>query len=206
MEIVIDKEHRYSVDGEFYPSITQIIVEAGLTNLSVVSDELLERARAFGTACHLACRFWDEGKLDESKLDPALRPYLDSWIKFMREVKPLWFEIEKPLVSQKLKLAGTPDRVGIIGGVISIVDLKTSAVVHVSAEIQTAGYKLLHNENYKDPVLHRYTVKLGPDGYKMKQHTDDITDEKVLYCSLQIYKWKEAKRLTNKFYEEVETI
>ena len=199
--IHITENHVYYIDGVIIPSVTQIITEAGLTNFSKCSEEVLERARDFGSNVHLACKYWDEQKLNEKTLDGNIRPYLDGWIKFTKEIKPMWSNTETPLYSKKYGFAGTPDRIGILNKCKVIVDIKTSSVVSASTAIQLAGYEILSSAT----LIKRYSVKLEPDKYTLREYTDRIDTNVFLSC-LQLYRWKEKNNLVDKFYESTETI
>lgn len=102
-----ESEHAYALDGVRIPSVTQI--------LSFQQD--LSRIPAWtslrGTAFHLATEYDDAGDLDESSVDPLVRPHLDAYRKWKAATRPsfggtelrVWGEIDG------LKFAGTIDRV-----------------------------------------------------------------------------------------------
>jgi len=97
--------HRYALDGERLPSVTQILQAADIINFSRVPQPILLAARDRGAAVHQACHYYNEDDLDvEAFADefPAYWPYLSAWITFRREsgfqIATSWDEIAGGLI------------------------------------------------------------------------------------------------------------
>lgn len=131
-----------------YPSVTKILVAAGLIDMSCVPKDILERALQFGSAVHKAVELNDLGTLDRDKLSPPLLPYLEGWQKFLKDynivIEPS--ELEKQFTSVKYGFTGKPDRWPIIKGKRTIVEIKSSTIMIPATEIQSAGYQILLEE------------------------------------------------------------
>lgn len=181
--------HTYRVNGRIVPSVTQIITSAGLSDYSHVAPQVLELACDFGRACHLACELWDNGELDEAKLDVALVPYLDGWKKFCDHYATKILSSEKRVASAKYGYAGTADKIAVIGGDLCIIDLKTSTAVAPCTALQTAAYQQAYEESTGNIIGRRFAVQLLPGAYKITGYKDK-SDFRVFLSALQIHNWK----------------
>lgn len=166
--------HEYRFAGQVVPSVTQIL--APLTDLSLVDEDVLRRAKLFGTAVHLACELHDRGTLNESALDPNLRPYLQAWRSFCADHGALWQHVEARVYHPTLRYAGTLDRQGQVDGFPSIVDIKSGSSLYPSVGPQLAAYAQAHAVQTHSPamgcVYRRYAVRLHESGYELKQYSD----------------------------------
>lgn len=190
------ESHVYELGGVKIPSLSEILTQAGVSDYSNVSEEILRKSAAFGKAVHLACQYFDRGSLDESTLDCNLKPYLTGWINFCEDFKCEWLVIEEPMCSKKLMYGTTPDRIGCVKGRISGVEIKATAKLMASTAIQTAAHAMAYNETAPRgmKILDRYGVLLLPDGvnernYKMEKYKKK-SDESVFRSALNIYNWK----------------
>ena len=169
-------KHEYRWGGAVVPSVTQILQP--LTDLSYVDADVLQRAKDFGTAVHYACELHDTNRLDEAALDPALRPYLNGWRKFCSNTGAVWSLVESRVYHPTLRYAGTLDRMGLVDGFPSIVDIKSGTALYQSVGPQLAAYAQAHAIGAKEPHMggayRRYAVRLYPDGYELKQYTSPL--------------------------------
>jgi hypothetical protein len=194
MALLFDKErHAYYLDGTLVPSVTQILRESGLFALDLNPTEqwaidVLNKARARGTAVHQLVHYWNENDLDWASVDPRWRPYLDAWVRYCveRQVQPLLCEFR--LASRRLRCAGTGDLLCEIDGSGWLIDFKTGDPEDVAADLQTAGYLTMAFEwAAEDPklaaVLRRFqiwrraSVRLMATG---KYHTTEYRDMRQL--------------------------
>ena len=179
-----EKDHVYLLDGKVIPSCTQILQGVGLIQFNGVSPDVLQRAAAFGTACHRACHLDDLGDLDEQSLDPNLKPYLDAWRTFRGDLK--FDSIEQPLWHPVYGFAGTPDRFVVGYPQPTIYDIKTGTTVYPVTAIQLAGYAILADI----PTARRLVVQLKPDGKYQVHEFKERTDRGVFLSALSVYKWR----------------
>jgi hypothetical protein len=185
-----DERHEYTVDGKVIPSVTQILQDVGLIDLSAIPADRLEAAREFGIAVHSACELSDKGELDESTLDDNLVPYLEAWNKFKKDTHIFLLECERPFFSSTYGFAGTPDRIGMIS-LPTIIDIKSTAGLNPITELQTAGYGILYEENkIGQRSYNRMGVLLKPDGtYKVHKYRNESDKNSFLSC-LAVYNLK----------------
>lgn len=163
-------KHKYSVDGIPIPGVTKTLQEIGLIDFSHVPAERLELALRFGTMVHLATELYDSGDLNDTKLDPNLRPYLDGWIKYKKDTMLVIEGIEERVMSKKYRYAGTLDRRVIKYGRRTVVDISTSVDFSIAKALQTEAYKQAYNEGkqIQDKIKDREIVLLNDKGtYKL---------------------------------------
>lgn len=146
--------HIGKVDGEIWPSVTQLLQEFKLVDFSNVPDERLEFKRILGTRVHAATVLIDNGSFDEDHAKekfPEILPYLESYRKFrtIEDFEPIHKEMR--LFSKLWKFHGAPDESGINLGIhhdrLCIVDYKCTWAMYASAGPQLYGYEMLIREN-----------------------------------------------------------
>jgi hypothetical protein len=164
-------------DGVVVPSNTQVLRFSG----HGVSNFYTEDGREVGKAAHLACRFYDEGRLDWASLEPPLgddqktvllklkvKKRLESYIKFREDTVFTADLVEFLAYSEELNVAGQIDRTGTFWGSDRhvLLDLKGGAE-HDWHGYQTAGYTLM--EFPTNPYhITRGCVYLKDDGSRAK--------------------------------------
>ncbi len=166
-ELIFDEEtHKYFLNGEEVPSVTQIC--SPLTaNKYGAGQAIIQMAARRGTAVHEYCELIDYGAMPE-EVEPELVGYITAYQKFLRDYRPEWHYIEKQLADTQLKFAGTLDRMGVIDGKRTIVDIKTTASMDraskISLAVQMAGYGILAISNDMGEVEQSLGVQLKKDG------------------------------------------
>lgn len=196
-----EKDHTYELNGtKALFSVTEVLQKAGLINYSFLSQWQREQAMSLGKAIHTATRYEDEKDLDEDSVIEAVHPYLASWRKFKKETGWENYDIEKPLFSPKLKIAGTPDRIGTMNLTTSVVPEKyllRTTVLDIkkgkpqAAGEQTAGYQIMYDEINKTPlpIKLRMAVVLNKKGdYSLEFYEDDfdlVVFRSAYFCALR---------------------
>lgn len=173
--------HVYTVDGEVYPSVTQILMAEGFID----STWFTEWSRERGKLVHLCAHLDDTGELDEDTVDPALAPYLEAYRRFKRETEFIASGSEVQMVNTSYRFAGTLDKVGTFkDATCAIIDLETGSHQPVKA-LQTAAYEILKGSPYK-----RFALQLKANGhYKLHPFTNR-QDRQIFLSALTIYHWK----------------
>ena len=173
--------HIYTVDGEQYPSVTQILLAEGFID----STWFTEWSRQRGKFAHLCTHLDDTGELDEDSVDPALAPYLEAYRRFKRESGFIVSGSEVQMVNTGYRFAGTLDKIGTFkDATCAIIDLETGSHQPAKA-IQTAAYEILKGSPYK-----RFALQLKDDGsYKLHQFIDR-QDKQIFLSALAIYHYK----------------
>ncbi len=183
-----EESHTYWVGERKLPSVTTILSEMGLSHdFSKVSSFYAQR----GTAVHKAVELVDKGTLDETTLDPRIAGYVSGYRRFLRESGYQAEHWEVPLYSESLRVAGTIDKLGKLGGRFGILDIKTSRTLDPSVELQLCGYAALWNENHSDcPALFKYALQLteGGDYSLVTKYSETSID--IWVSVVDVYRWK----------------
>ena len=108
--IFFDDTHTYTVDGEEFPSVSEISRFASREVYGEVSQFNLDNACSRGSAVHKATEILD--KYGKCECDEDIAPYIQAYVKFRKDfgIKD-YAHIEKPLAHEELKYAGTLDRI-----------------------------------------------------------------------------------------------
>lgn len=182
--LVFDEQsHSYTLDGRVLPSVTTVIKDNGLgDDFAAVDAATLEHARQRGTAVHAALHYLDEGTLDETTVDPIVAPYVVAWQRFKAERGVLITEMEQRFADAVYGFAGTVDRIAIIDGLITVIDVKTGSVT--GANFQTAAYA--HLAGLTRPA--RMAVQLHPERripYSVHPY-GDLRDWRIFRAALEL--------------------
>jgi len=179
-----EEAHEYFLDERLIPSVTTLLQEVGLIDISKFPD--IEFYRERGKAVHSATEFWDKGTLDEDSVEERIVPYLDAYKRFRQETGFVPDATELPGYSESLWCAGTLDKIGMFNGVGAIIDLKSNSVAPWAA-IQLAGYNLIHGGGHN-----RFGLALKNNGtYKLHKFTD-YADHRIFEGAAIIYNWKKV--------------
>ena len=108
--IFFDDTHTYTVDGEEFPSVSEISRFASREVYGEVSQFNLDNACSRGSAVHQATEILD--KYGKCECDEDIEPYIRAYVKFRKDfgIKD-YAHIEKALAHEELKYAGTIDRI-----------------------------------------------------------------------------------------------
>lgn len=193
-----DEQHRYfDANGNFVPSLTQILKWQGFVDYSAVDDEVLENAARRGTEVHaLAAAYNQFGEVDPAWVSEECQPYFDAYMKFLRESRfvpdPQWSE--KPMIARVNGYAFgcTPDIFGKRGRDQVLIEFKCAAKAMDHWSIQTAAQEgAIFNSNHCGRVR-RHTLMLRKDGtYKLlPEYTDHAGDMAEFAAALRNCWWR----------------
>lgn len=131
------EDHSYWIGKKRIPSVSEILQKVGLTKDFKGIDPYY---RDRGIATHKAIEFYLNGVLDETSLDPAVKPHFEAFRSY-QAARPMGkiLGIEKPLCDLSECFAGTPDLVT----EIAVYDWKCSKNHDKAAELQGQAYKNL---------------------------------------------------------------
>ncbi len=162
--------HEYKLDGHTLPSVTHIC-----RYLSVDIDKsrpwLRDMAANRGTRVHAYCEIIDYDGPEGLRVEPDCIGYVQAYLAFRRDYRIKgWLAVERPIASASLGVAGTPDRIGYVDNVMTIVDLKTT---HKAAKdllaAQLNGYRAIlaaPDANYRapEPIAQMLGLQLRKNG------------------------------------------
>ena len=162
-----ERIHRYTVDGRFIPSVTQVLEAAGLIDLTGIPTHILRRAGERGTRVHQAAGLLLRGELEWASVDEAIGGYVRALDSFLRNSRfqPVKESVETPLYCEQYDFCGTPDVLGtytvprLFGNpvkVFAVLDWKTGMMSAVRYQLAAYAHAL--------GVRQRAAVKLNRDG------------------------------------------
>lgn len=158
-----DEGHVYELDGKPIPSVSEILRYMSREVYGDIERYLLEQAAERGTAVHLATQQLDES--GECAIECRWEGYLQAYAQFRRQHRVEWRYIEKPLAHRRLWYAGTIDRVGLLDGEMTVLDIKTNRTVKKPlVKAQLNGYRLLCMANRLPRVLRLCCLQLQETG------------------------------------------
>lgn len=123
-----DSNHVYELDGERIPCVSdlcrfihkEIYKDAPLWQMEAAADR--------GTKVHAATEALD--KAGRAEIEDGYLPYLQAYAQFRQEHEVQWELIEYSDYHPELMYAGTIDRYGLLDGVKTLVDIKTTYRVY----------------------------------------------------------------------------
>ena len=157
--------HTYTVDGQVLPSVTEICRFLNYDVAVGANTAMRDYAADRGTRIHEACTLFDfEG--DEADVDSDIVGYVQAYAAFKRDYGVTdWLYYEKPLGNLELWYAGTPDRVGVVDGKMTIVDFKSGTKINkYSLEAQLNGYARLVRHELGIGINRLWGLQLKKDG------------------------------------------
>lgn len=166
--------------NESWPRVSDILRSGNLVDSSFFT----EGGRLKGQATHLATQYLDEGDLDVSSVDEAIRHRVEAYQRFLVEMKPEILSIEESVSHENLRYRGTLDRRLKLEGVEGILDIKSPHKAPWQG-VQVAAYA-----GTFDRPLRRWTLHLEEDGlYHLIEHKSR-DDWKVFLAALTVHNWR----------------
>lgn len=190
--IFYDDTHRYTVDGEEVPSVSELTRFLTREIYGDVNQYVLDAAAERGTKVHKAAEALD--KFGSVEIDDDLVGYIKAYVSFLKDNKPVWSKVEWAVNNGTL-YAGTIDRYGEIGGRHGIVDLKTTANIDKGHRVlYTAAQNLYRMAIEADNKVEFLDIlQLRKDGtYSLIEL--DIQDELAKACIVMHEALKKKKR------------
>lgn len=132
--IFFDDTHTYTVDGEEFPSVSEISRFASREIYGEVNQFNLDNACSRGSAVHKATEILD--KYGKCECDEDIEPYVRAYVQFRKDfgIKD-YAHIEKALANEELKYAGTIDRIYRIDEKFAeAVKEHCKDIIHINAE------------------------------------------------------------------------
>ena len=192
-----DELHRYVriSDNVVIPSVTQVLSKVGISDVSQVPPDLLEKARKFGSAVHAFCEITD--KNEEYKYDaPAseLFPCIMAWEQFKKDFNVQIIDIEKMVYNEEYNYCGRLDRRALVNGKRTVIDIKTSTSYYPSTGVQLVAYM----DDKDEDVM---AVHLGQDGTYKVYGTQKYGKQKKVHIDIEECRkdWIMAITLYNKY-------
>ena len=182
--------HTYTLDGTKVPSVTTLLKNSNIIKTSFYTN----RGADNGKRRHLLTELYDLGSLDWGSIADEDMNYLSAWIKAKQDLNVVVSdssEIEVKLYSVLMGYAGTADRICVVNGERTVVDIKTGAKEKWHS-LQLILYALAYSEIYEQPRPKMMGIYLKKNGrYSFTEHNYD--DAQVAMAAVRIQKWKDKK-------------
>ena len=170
-----EEGHRYRIDEEPVPSVTQVVDQ--LHNFTGSHDATAAMER--GTLIHKACELFILGVLDWNTVDESIYPEVRTFAEWWdtSRFKPLL--VEGLVGSKQYKFAGRLDLFGVWKTGLALIDFKTGNE-YPAYKFQTAGLEIALKEMFDTtpcpaftmPEIQRYCLYLKGDKARPVRHED----------------------------------
>jgi hypothetical protein len=162
--------HVYTApDGRIVPSVTHILRDVGvstdfetLMRLSRRRKAQIEAQRKLGSDVHAACHAFDDDDLVMESLALKLRPYVDAWSQFRKQLGLVPVVRERIVFHPQFYYCGTLDGVFSTNGRLILLDLKIGDPDDAGAQFQTAAYEAAYMAETGHVIAERWSVQLDP--------------------------------------------
>lgn len=163
--VTLDKNHIYHLGEAIIPGVTEILSTVKYIDLSKIPVPVLEAAQKIGTESHDVTQRNDENRLKMEFVAPEIMPYLLGWQKFLKEYNVTFLQIEQIVYSLTWGYAGKIDRLGVVDGQLTLIDIKTTTTVGWSSYVQVmGGYKTAVEEMLGRKIINTWIIQLLPSG------------------------------------------
>jgi hypothetical protein len=192
--------HSYTdTDGSQRMSITQAIKIAGVIDYAGIPTDVLDHAKHRGNLVHHGCAILDRGlDLSEYEIPDECEPYIEAYQRFCREMEfipdPRWIETPMMVNIFGHRVAMTPDAVGTIRGIPTVVERKATSAAHPSWAIQTAG-QAMGLRSVGVQIRDRMAVQLLRTGKYRPHPFDDPNDFQTFADAFRLAAWKVKVKL-----------
>lgn len=170
-----DKHIYEDPNGNLIPSVSEITeCMSKLIYGGDVDQSVLEAAADRGTRVHKATEAIDHA--GAAMVDGDIGDYVGAYVKFKKEHEIVWEKIEEPIWNRDRNYAGTLDRYGVVDGVKTLLDIKTTGSIGKKQKaIYTAAqnlYRMAMHEEIEQILI----LQLKSDGsYKLHKLPLDTT-------------------------------
>ena len=195
--------HRYTLNGQPYPSATQVLDWLKLTPPYPETDD--NSKKELGTAVHKAVELAMCDRLDFTKTSADLIPYVNGAMEKKHEmrIRPIFTEMRG--VNLQEGYAGTLDLFAwVYDDELAVIDYKTGTPPRC-AELQTAGYVLLVHSMLSslrqrptwyfeiDKPPRRFSMQLFENRAIVREYRDPY-DFIAFIAAVRLYKWTQERR------------
>jgi len=190
--IFFDDTHTYTVDGEEFPSVSEISRFASQEVYGEVNQYNLDNACARGSAVHKSTEILD--KYGKCECAEDIVPYIQAYVKFRKDFGISDYAyIEKPLAHEELKYAGTIDRIYKIDETFAkTVAEKCKSFVFINADgkveksktpqdLQSFVGKLAIIDLKSSSVVQNVLALIQLNGYRLSAESNGLGEVKALF-------------------------
>ncbi len=194
------RHYRQKETGQKFAAVSDV-VPSGFEGCP--ADNLKDGAER-GTFVHAATVLLDNDNLNWDSVPEDYKPFCEAWLPAVSTLRLSFIKewTERPAVAYILGVAGTPDRIGTVGGRLTrtIIDIKTgdgsSRKLKALWGLRLAGYELIYREvEGFTGKMNRLVVQLHSTGKFTPIPLDDPSDHAAFRSFANTYKWKMSRGL-----------
>lgn len=162
-ELTFDsKKHYYRLNGRYIPAVSTVMKPLTSALYKDIDEAILKAAAERGTAVHEMIENYL--KFGWTEPNPPYQGYFDAFLRWHNDYSPTLVSSELRAYHPLYHYAGTSDFLGYIDNRLTLVDFKTTAVLHDHlVRIQDEAYARALRE-HKVPVEVGGAVQLMKDG------------------------------------------
>lgn len=179
-----DETHTYKLLGFVIPSVSAVMEPLSAAKYKGISEATLDRAADKGTAVHNSIENYIKFEIDD--VPPEHRGYFEAFLDWWNEYKPEVVSSEFKVYHKLMRYGGTIDMLVYIDGVLTLVDIKTTA----SLSDMTCGVQLeAYSQALKSlgiTVERKIILHLKKDGkYAVREYPVSDPDRWRVFGSLK---------------------
>lgn len=179
-----DETHTYRLLGIVIPSVSAIMEPLSAAKYKGISEATLNNAANKGTAVHNSIENYIKFEIDD--VPPEHRGYFEAFLEWWNKYQPKVVGSELKVYHKLLRYGGTIDMLVYIDGVLTLVDIKTTATLSdmtcgVQLEAYSQALKSLGIDVERKIILH-----LKKDGkYAVREYPSKDPDRWRVFGSLK---------------------
>ncbi len=184
----------YDPSGKFVPSATQVLSLCGLSDYSMVNQEVLEAKRRIGNEVHDLCATIDKfGAIDMDWVSEESKPYVEAYQLFreQRRFIPAAEKVEVPMIASVggMMYGVTPDAPGTLDDYAAILERKCVAAPMACWATQTALQEFALYKTALCGRAQRFALQLKKTGkYHIDAHDNHKLDaSRAVACLTVVY-------------------
>lgn len=197
----LDKGHIYLLDGERIPCVSDL---CRFLNREIYADApvwQMEAAADRGTKVHAATEALDAS--GKAEIEIEYLTYLQAYARFLQEHEVIWELTEHSGFHPEYRYAGTIDRYGTVDGKKTLLDIKTTWVLHKPLCGASLNLYRMILEARGIPVEQLMILHLKKDGrYRLAPFSFDDTVPMALITLHEALKKKRRKSKNERRNEE----
>lgn len=190
--------HRAELDGW----VSSFGTDGAVSMLTKAATVKRDSAADVGTRVHALADSLARGL--ETVVTPEEKPYVDGYLAFLTERKPIFRYSEDMVCSLTHGYAGTFDAIAVIDGETWMLDNKTSKGIYPETALQLAAYA---NADFigrpglpkqgRIPKIDRYGVlHLTPTGYRLVEYKVTPDTFAAFLDALRLLRWRDGEALS----------
>ena len=171
--------------------------------LMQAADAQSDAAAKLGTQIHDLTEQFDRGQTPD--VAPELMPWVEAYHRFLEDWKPVFKSRERYVVNLEQGYAGTYDSICVLGGKLTMMDLKTGKSHYAESRLQLVALGRAEfigvsgdPKRYPMPAIEQHAIlHVRPDayerGYQLYRLDVNESDWRAFLGALAVYRWSQQR-------------